>query len=188
MSEIWKDIYFVENGVEYDYRGFYQVSNKGNVRSLSRLDGRGHLIKEKILKQTKNFDYLTVRLYKNNNSKFFKVHRLVAHMFVDGYFDGAEVDHIIPIKNGGNNNVNNLKWVTPKENSNNELTKNNKSNAHKGKQTWHGSLIERWDLNGNLIDIKYQYEYVKIGFASGSITNCCKDRQKSHKGFIFKYH
>ena len=34
MEEIWKDIYFVENGIEYDYRGLSQVSNKGNVKSL----------------------------------------------------------------------------------------------------------------------------------------------------------
>ena len=27
MQEIWKDIYFTDKGVTYDYRGFYQVSN-----------------------------------------------------------------------------------------------------------------------------------------------------------------
>ena len=34
MEEIWKDIYFIENGVEWDYRGLYQVSNLGKIKSL----------------------------------------------------------------------------------------------------------------------------------------------------------
>ena len=32
--EVWKDIYFIENGIEYDYRGLYQVSSEGKVKSL----------------------------------------------------------------------------------------------------------------------------------------------------------
>lgn len=47
MSEIWKDIYFVENGVEYDYRNLYQVSNFGRVKSLNY----NHTGKEQILKE-----------------------------------------------------------------------------------------------------------------------------------------
>lgn len=27
MKEDWKDIYFISNGVTYDYRGLYQVSD-----------------------------------------------------------------------------------------------------------------------------------------------------------------
>ena len=36
MDEIWKDIYFIDNGIEYDYRGLYQVSNLGRIKSLKR--------------------------------------------------------------------------------------------------------------------------------------------------------
>ena len=57
-----------------------------------------------------------------------------------------------------------------------------------------GRLIERWDKLGNLLDIKYNFEYVKMGFKQASISKCCKGRLKSvgrGKGtekFIFKYH
>ena len=44
--EIWKDIYFEENGVIYDYREIYQVSNLGRVKSLN-YKGTGQ---ERILK------------------------------------------------------------------------------------------------------------------------------------------
>ena len=119
MEEIWKDIYFVENGIEYDYRGLYQVSNKGRVKSLSNNKTR----KEKILKSINNEkDYLLVGLYKNCKIKRFRVHRLVAHMFLsESYFDGAEIDHIDT--NRSNNSVENLKWCNREDNMHNELTK-----------------------------------------------------------------
>ena len=33
-KEIWKDIYFIDNGIIYDYRGLYQVSNLGRIKRL----------------------------------------------------------------------------------------------------------------------------------------------------------
>ena len=45
--------------------------------------------------------------------------------------DGLEIDHIIPIRNGGTNKLSNLRCVTRKENKNNEMTKINRSNASK---------------------------------------------------------
>lgn len=120
MEEIWKDIYFVENGIEYDYRGLYQVSNKGSVKSLG--NGNSNSSKEKILKTDKNScGYLRVTLCKNNKMKRFMIHRLVAHMFINGYFDGAEIDHIDT--NRYNNSVENLKWCNREDNMHNELTK-----------------------------------------------------------------
>lgn len=183
MNEIWRDIYFWKNGVKYDYRGLYQVSNYGRVKSLNN-------DKEKILKPQKNKDdYLYVNLCKNGKQKHFKVHRLVAHMFLsDTYFDGAEVDHIIPIKDGGTNHVDNLKWCTHEKNSNNPLTKENYSKAKKGNKNALGQLIERWSKDGVLIDIKYQFEYVQMGFNQGHISSCCKGKIKSTGGYIFKYH
>lgn len=43
------------------------------------------------------------------------------------------IDHIIPISSGGTNKLSNLRLVTPKENSNNPLTRKNLSKALKGK-------------------------------------------------------
>lgn len=182
-NEIWKDIYFIENGVEYDYRGLYQVSNKGNVKSLNY----HRTGKEKILKFDKSHNgYLCVVLCKDIKKRF-RVNRLVAHMFCDGYEDGLVPDHINTIRT--DNRAENLIWKTRKENNNNPLTKENYSKAKKGENhPMLGLLIERWSKDGKLLDIKYQFEYVKMGFNSGHISSCCRGKYKSHKGFIFKYH
>lgn len=51
-----------------------------------------------------------------------------------------------------------------------------------------GKLIARYGLDGKLIDVKYQFEFVKDGFYSSGITFCCNGKLKTHKGFIFKYY
>ena len=50
--------------------------------------------------------------WKNRRRAF--VHTLVAENYVDGYFEGAVVDHID--RNPFNNKASNLRWVTQKEN------------------------------------------------------------------------
>ena len=181
MNEIWKDIYFIENGVEWDYRGLYQVSNFGRVKSF-------HNGKEKImkLKKTSN-NYLYVQLRKNNKVKNFRVHRLVAHMFIKGYFVNAQVNHID--ENKTNNHVSNLEWCTREYNINygtrNEKHSETRKNKPHGKAS---KLISRYDLNLNLIDTKYCFEFIEDGFIGSSILYCCSGKQLQHKGYIFKYH
>lgn len=117
FMEQWKTI--------KDYEGLYEVSNIGRVKSLK-------YGKEKILKSyIANTGYLVVTLCKNNESKHFMVHRLVAFAFVDGWFEGAEIDHIDT--NRENNIWTNLRWVTHRGNMNNELTLQHKSEAQKGR-------------------------------------------------------
>ena len=48
MEEEWKDIFFIENETESDYRNLYQVSNLGRVRSLG--NGMTHNSKMRVLK------------------------------------------------------------------------------------------------------------------------------------------
>lgn len=74
--EVWKDI--------KNYEGIYQVSNKGQVRSLNRkakcnLNDKFFIRKGKILNPTPNANgYLRVFLSKNNKVITSYVHRLVA--------------------------------------------------------------------------------------------------------------
>ena len=108
-EEIWKPI--------KDFEGYYEVSNIGRVRSLNyKRTG-----KEKILKNIEDYKgYLEVGLTKNGKRKQFKIHRLVAEAFIPNPENKPCIDHINTVKS--DNRVENLRWVTYKENSNNEKT------------------------------------------------------------------
>ena len=111
-TEVWKDI--------VGYEGLYQVSSFGRVKSLDKLiKGKsGSLVprKEKALRLDIDVDgYLIATLTKDNNSKKYKVHRLVAMNFIPNSFKKSQVNHIDNVRN--NNKVSNLKWGTPSENS-----------------------------------------------------------------------
>ena len=96
MKEIWKD--------KKDYEGLYMVSNWGGVKSIK-------FGKERILKLTKDKDgYLIVNLYKNNKSKTFKVHRLVAEVFLPNPNNLPQVNH--KDENKQNNIYTNLEWIS----------------------------------------------------------------------------
>ena len=119
MEEVWKPI--------KDYEGLYEVSSLGRVRILNyRKTGKG-----KILKNIEcSNGYLTVGLRKNGKRKFLKVHRLVAEAFIPNPEGKPCIDHINTIKN--DNRIENLRWVTHEENSNNPLTKKKMSESHMG--------------------------------------------------------
>ena len=117
-EEIWKPI--------KDYEGLYEVSNLGRVKSLN-YRGTG---KEKILKNTERSNgYLAIGLIKNGKTKMFRVHRLVAEAFIPNPENKPCVDHINTIRD--DNRVENLRWVTYKENNNNQLTKKKYSENHR---------------------------------------------------------
>lgn len=108
MEEIWKPI--------KGYEGLYEVSNLGRIKSLN-YNKTG---KERILKLGKGNGYLKVTLYKKGIFKQHYVAILVGLAFVDGWFEGAEIDHIDT--NRENNIWTNLRWVTHEENMKNPLT------------------------------------------------------------------
>ena len=122
--EIWKDI--------KGYEGYYQVSNLGNVKSLSRVDSIGRPLKEKSLKGSLDvFGYLCFDFRKNNKRKIFKVHQLVAVAFlghkINGY-KGLIVDHIDNDKL--NNKLENLQLITARYNCSKD--KKRKSSKYTG--------------------------------------------------------
>lgn len=98
MKEIFKPI-----------EGFslYEVSNYGNVRNCKT----GKLRK---FCMTHNGYYRLGLTEKGKQSHFF-VKRLVADQFLKGKKEGLQINHIDGIKT--NNNVSNLEWVTPRDNS-----------------------------------------------------------------------
>jgi hypothetical protein len=110
--EIWKDV--------KGYEGSYQVSNKGNVKSLTRYvkhsRGGTQILKGRILKKRsgKNNKYLSVSLLKNGKNKTFYIHFLVAEAFIGERPENKVIDHID--NNIENNKVENLRYCTQREN------------------------------------------------------------------------
>lgn len=99
----------------FGFEGIYEVSNLGNVRSVDRdvvrNDGVVQHRSGKMISQRKNDDgYMTVHLSNGSGSKTVATHILVAQAFVDGWFSGAEVNHLDCSRE--NNLANNLEWVT----------------------------------------------------------------------------
>lgn len=139
MKEVWKDI--------DNYEGIYQVSNLGNVKTLSRQiwNGKGFRTQcERILKQSDNeWGYNIVTLTKDSKRKPYKVHRLVAQAFIPNPENKEQVNHIDGNKK--NNNVQNLEWNTRQENIThayiNKLSNNTKTS----------NLIALKDDNDNII-------------------------------------
>ena len=120
-QEIWKDI--------KGWEGFYQVSNLGRVKSLDRWyyskEGTHVHAKERILALASDpKGYPFVLLCRNNTRKQIAVHRLVAMCFCEKGDNDIQVDHINTIRT--DDRVENLRWVTHKENMNNSKTTRNK--------------------------------------------------------------
>lgn len=111
--EIYKDI--------IGYEGYYQISNKCNVRSLDRVisNGKGRigtrLFKGKVLSTSKDdYGYQTVRLSKKGETKTFRLHTLIWKSF-NGYVPKNKViDHIDD--NPSNNLLCNLQLLSHREN------------------------------------------------------------------------
>jgi hypothetical protein len=93
-SEEWKDV--------LGYEGLYQVSSLGNVRRNNKI------------RKLNGYRYYRMDLYKDTICKVYLVHRLVALAFIPNPDNKPEVDHIN--KNRIDNRIENLRWVTSKEN------------------------------------------------------------------------
>lgn len=60
--------------------------------------------------------YEYIRLCKDGKVYHKTIHRLVAENFIDNPNNLEEVGHIIPVSKGGKNNMENLKWISRKDN------------------------------------------------------------------------
>ena len=115
--EIWKDI--------PDYKGLYQVSNLGRIKSL-------YFGKERILKTHKDkYGYLISHLHNNSKGKTHFVHRLVALAFIPNPENYPMINH--KDESRDNNCVENLEWCDCKYNLNYGSRNIRLSKAKKGK-------------------------------------------------------
>ena len=116
-QEIWKPV--------VGYEGLYEVSNMGNVRSVTRTVWqlyRYNTLKGKPMKLSfDRYGYLCCELSKNGKRSHCMVHRMVAEAFLECEDPSKYcVDHINTVRT--DNRVVNLRFVSIKENNNNPLT------------------------------------------------------------------
>lgn len=123
-GEVWKNI--------EGYEGFYQVSNKGRVKSLKWAGG-------KIMKLSEiRGGYLGTSLY-NHRLQAVRAHQLVAEAFIPNPENKPCVNH----KDGNkkNNCVENLEWATYSENTL-HAHKNNLIRRRKGTEVYNAKLTD----------------------------------------------
>lgn len=159
MQEIWKDI--------PGYEGLYQVSNFGKVRNSHKL----------ILKYWKSWGYNYISLCKNNKSKKYRTHRLIAKAFIPNPKKYPYVNHIDG--NKSNNNVTNLEWCTSQQNTIHAY----KTGLMKTKK------INQYDLNGNFIKTWNSIISAskELNINVKAIQSCCMQRTKTSGGYIWRY-
>ena len=129
-AEVWKEV--------VGYEGRYEVSNMGKVKSL---------ITNKIMRTcVSKKGYRVASLYRAGEKKTrnYLVHKMVMDSFV-GELEGFQVNHV----NGdpSDNRLQNLEYVTPRENINHRLL-NNKNLRGTYKQTWSGRYSAAIKIKG----------------------------------------
>ena len=160
-KEIWKPV--------LGFEGRYEVSNLGNVKSLTR---------NKLLKpastRASNRGYLFVQLGKDHKLKY--IHRAVWEAFNGPIPEGLQINHLD--ENKLNNSLNNLSLVTHRENMN-----------------W-GSLPEKfakhilqYDKNGNFIKEWPSIKSIQreLGISISHISKCANGKKKSAYGFVWVF-
>ena len=168
MEEIWKDI----DG----YDGIYQVSSLGRIRSKWSGSHSAFGNKYKILKGSIGRNgYITISLCNDGKVAKKTLHRLAACAFLPKVKDKNFIDHIDCCRT--NNNINNLRWVSQKENNNNPITLHritlaNRARAKRGSENPNATKVYQYSLDKQLIT------------SFGSIIEASKETNVSYKKII----
>lgn len=182
MEKIWKKV---------PSHDLYMVSNYGEVMNVKR---------NKLLTPRKSDrGYLSVLLYYSCGKKYksYRIHRLVLSCFdnVDYTTHKLECNH--NDDNKENNRLDNLCWVTRKENMNwNGLQQRIKRTGPKDIESFKIKMQEIQEkspvigtsiINGDVIYFRSLADARRSGFSSGNICSCCYGKRKKHKGYTWNF-
>lgn len=148
--------------------------------------------------------YFCVNLYKGGILKQRKLHHLIGEAFIPNPDNKPYIDHINTIRT--DNRIENLHWVTQKENCSNPQSVINRIESHKGQIPWikgkhhteetlerKSNKVYQYTLDGKLVNVwKSTAECGRNGFSSGNVSQCCNNRYMREgnnifKGYIWKY-
>ena len=180
--EEWRDV--------VGYEGEYQVSNLGNVRSMTKKVRTKNDVyatkKGKILAQTKRAKgYLCVNLSSHGKSKCVEIQRLVANAFIPNPHGYPCVNH--KDENKENNNVDNLEWCTYSyNNAYGECRKKAALSRLNGKLS---KAVCQYDMEMNFICEFPSLAEVKrqLGYDAAKISLCACGKRKTAYGYLWKY-
>lgn len=156
------------------------VDNEETVYSISDIGEVRNDKTQKILSQRTQQGYKHVTLAINKKGKSFRVHRLVALAFIPNPDNKPFVNHIDGCRS--NNNVNNLEWVTPSENTQHAVRTGLMLPSKE-------KAVIQYSLDGYKIA-----EYKSISEACRmtnsllpKVVQCCKFERKQHNGYQWRY-
>jgi len=129
------------------YDGNYLVFSYGLVFSKRRMI---------FLKQFDGHGYKYVNLYRNKKGNKFSIHRLIGQYFIPNPNNYPVIDHID--RNKQNNDINNLRWTTIRENTINQKQRKSKS-GHLGVSLVEGRYTAILTLSSTFNTIPEAIEY-----------------------------
>lgn len=143
MEEIWKPL--------VGYEEFYIISNFGRLRSLRvRPDKDMH---QRIVKRGRGYMFSNIQC--QNKRINLPIHRSVAYTFIGPRPKGLLIDHID--NNSLNNRVDNLEYVTPREN-----TIRGRSWALRETQKFKAPCIEKLPI-GYVVTMSFKRREITLG-------------------------
>jgi len=163
----------------------YEVSNFGNVRNI---------VTNKPMKLQDKCGYYNICLVNNTNTtknrKIFKVHRLVALAFIPNPENKSDVNH--KDKNKLNNHIDNLEWMTRKENNIHRcigITITTNKNKHVNRlDPILGTILETYNSIEDAATWALKNELTKNSHnGRNAIGNCVCGLSKSAYGFKWQF-
>lgn len=162
-----------------DFEQLYCIDENGNVWSFKS---------NKFLTQQKNEGgYYYVTLYKEGKSYHKYVHRLVAETFIPNLDNLLQVNHKDENKN--NNNINNLEWISAKDNANYGTRTKRQSETQQQSSPCNKQIAMCDKKTHQIIQIFYSISEAsrQTGITLSNISKVANGDRQSAGGYFWKF-